>query len=113
MKDKEGLETTQGGLILIKFVPKDLANSQFEGQLRLKYTSVEGEAFEQTYDLSYKPEAEQFHSVDTMTQATQSFYYTYCMKYILDKMTAEESKLSDLNKSQYSQNLEDLRQITP
>lgn len=51
--------------------------------------------------------------MDTMVKATQIFYYTYCMKYTLDKMNAEETKLSDTNKSSYVQNLNDLMTITP
>lgn len=83
-------------------VPKDLAVSQFEGKLKLKYTSLEGKNFEQTYTFNYVPEAEEFHSIETMSQALKAFYYTYCMKYILDKMNAEETKLSDTNKSKYA-----------
>lgn len=63
--------------------------------------------------MSFEPPAEEFHSSETMAKATKSFYYTHCLKQLLDKMNAEETKLNDLNRSQYLKNLELLMEATP
>ena len=48
-----------------------------------------------------------------MVKATKAFYYTNCMKKVLDNMNAEEKKLTDLNRSMYLKNLELLREMSP
>jgi len=54
-KDKDGADTTQGGLLLVKFTPKNPVRRNFEGKIILRYSSSRGEQFEQSYLVSYEP----------------------------------------------------------
>lgn len=57
-KDKDGVESTQGGLMLVKLIPRNPESRNFKGKLTLKYTSIQNEPFEESYLLSYEPAAE-------------------------------------------------------
>jgi hypothetical protein len=48
-----------------------------------------------------------------MTKACQVFYYTYCMRQVLDNMNASETKLTDLNRMQYLKSLQMLLDASP
>ena len=112
-KDKDGVESTQGGLILIKFVPRNAESRNFKGVITLKYASAQNEQFEQSFPLSFEPPAEEYHSCETMVKATKAFYFTDCMRRLLDNMNAQETKLTDLNRTQYLKSLELLREESP
>lgn len=46
-----------------------------------------------------------------MEQATRLFYYTYCVKEILDNMNSAERRLSDVNKGKYIEDLLAVKEI--
>jgi len=48
-----------------------------------------------------------------MVQASKVFYYTHCMRQVLDSMHATETKLTDLNRMQYLKNMQLLLEASP
>ena len=112
--NKQGELDTKGGLILVKFVPKDKKQLPFiKANLKVEYFDLEGTKYVKWYQINREIVAQEFYSEQAIKKGVSLFYYTQTMRNLLKDMNNGDNKLSDVNKGFYLSKLAKLQNYCP
>lgn len=91
---------------------KDKQNPVFEGEVKLKYSTAEGETIQESYPFKYEmPINEQFYSDECLYEALSGFFYVHEVKNVLKAVKEDGNKAESLEK--YLKSLEKLENLAP